>query len=225
MNFSNLDDAMLKNAEQKEMLLSDTTAVESRIRDDVNAGKLDRAAAFFIRRYGGEILGFLVGRAGDAAVGADVFSEFTVDLWRGLPGFQWRTSIRSWGYTLARNAFFRYLNAKKRDARNVPLPRDSEFQIAAAKVRSTTLMHLRTEVKSKMRELRERLPQDDQILLVLRIDRKLSWDELAAVMSGKGDGVTSEERRRLSARFRQRFQGVKERLRNLAVAEGLLAHR
>jgi serine phosphatase RsbU (regulator of sigma subunit) len=39
------------------------------------------------------------------------------------------------------------------------------------KRRSSTAPYLRTEVKTRMRVLRERLPVDDQTLLVLRIDK------------------------------------------------------
>ena len=195
---------------------------EDRIRADFDAGDFDAAATRFISEFGGEILGFLVGRARDAAEGAEVFSEFTEDFWNGLPGFQWRTSIRGWGYTLARNAFFRHLNRKRKMRGTLAVPQDTNFEAEAAKVRTTTLLYLRTEVKSRMREIREQLPQDDQTLLVLRIDRNLSWNELAAIMSGLGEDLSPQELSRWSARLRQRFQTVKEKLRTLAAKEGLL---
>ena len=43
-----------------------------------------------------------------------MFSEFAEDFWRGLEGFRWRTSLRSWGYTLARNAANRYQRSRRR---------------------------------------------------------------------------------------------------------------
>ena len=195
---------------------------ETEIRAHFDAGRFDRAATLFLQQYGGEILGFLVGRLGDPAVGADVFSEFTEDFWNGLPGFLWRTTMRGWAYTLARNAFFRHLNARRREGSIVPIPDNTDFYSEAARVRTETLMHLRTEVKSRMREIREQLPPDDQTLLVLRIDRKLSWNELAAVLSGLGEKMSDAELMRWSARLRQRFQTVKARLREMAAAEGLL---
>ncbi|MFW5740517.1 MAG: hypothetical protein ACOC1F_09140 [Myxococcota bacterium] len=36
---------------------------------------------------------------------------------------------------------------------------------------------MKTEVKDRMRQLRAQLPVDDQSLLVLRVDKGLSWNE------------------------------------------------
>jgi RNA polymerase sigma-70 factor, ECF subfamily len=73
-----------------------------------------------------------------------------------------------------------------------------------------------------MRALRERLSEDDQTLLVLRIDKELSWKEIAAVMSGRGEELDDAALRRWSARLRQRFRKVKERLRVMAKEEGII---
>ena len=85
----------------------------------------------------------------------------------------------------------------------------------AAEVRSTTARHLKSETKDAVARLREQLAPAEQSLLILRIDRRLSWSEVASVMS------TPEER--LDARtVAKRFQRVKDRLRKLAEEEGLL---
>jgi RNA polymerase sigma-70 factor (ECF subfamily) len=81
---------------------------------------------------------------------------------------------------------------------------------------------LRTETKSKLVELRQRLPDDDQLLLILRIDRHLSWEELARVFLEEREDASAEALKRESARLRKRFQLVKERLRALAVEHGLV---
>jgi RNA polymerase sigma-70 factor (ECF subfamily) len=77
-------------------------------------------------------------------------------------------------------------------------------------------------VKKRMRALRDRMPVDDQTLLVLRIDKGLSWNELAAIFSGEGEALEHEELVRWAARLRQRFTTVKQRLRALAVQEGII---
>jgi RNA polymerase sigma-70 factor (ECF subfamily) len=209
-----------ENESTKDMM--DASRVEKQIRAAFDGGNLDVAATSFIQRFGGEILGFLVGRTGDAAAGADVFSEFTEDFWLGLPDFKWRTTIRSWAYTLARNAFYRHLNARRKYTKNVCSMNNSAFHLEAEKLRTATLNHLKTEVKSRMREIRERLPQDDQTLIILRIDQKMSWNELAVILSGEGDGMSEADKKRWAARLRKRFQSLKSRLREMASAEGLL---
>jgi RNA polymerase sigma-70 factor, ECF subfamily len=89
-------------------------------------------------------------------------------------------------------------------------------------VRSRTLMHLRTEVKDEFQKLREELDPDEQTLLVLRIDRGLGWTEIAEIMADPGELEDPKARERSSARLRQRFQKLKQRLRDLAEARGLL---
>jgi len=73
-----------------------------------------------------------------------------------------------------------------------------------------------------MRKIREQLSDDDQELLVLRVDRALSWRELAMVMSGKGEALDEGEINRWSTLLRQRFVKIKKRLKELAQREGLL---
>lgn len=95
-------------------------------------------------------------------------------------------------------------------------------QVAAA-VRSTTEVHQRTTTKDRFSALREHLALDDQMLLILRVDRGLEWPEVARVMLE--EGVVDDDPaalRRVSARLRKQVQGVKERLRGLAERDGLL---
>ena len=152
-----------------------------------------------------------------------MFSIFAEDFWRGLPSFRWSTSLRSWAYTLARNGAYRYTHAPHRRAeRDLPLPPDGQFCQEARRLRSATRTYLRTETKSRIRELRQQLPEDDQVLLILRIDRNLSWKELAVIMSNQGDDMDEAEKKKWATRLRQRFQKAKKRLKDLARSEGLI---
>jgi hypothetical protein len=81
-------------------------------------------------------------------------------------------------------------------------------------VRTRTLPHLRTEIKDEVMRLREQLEQDDRTLLILRIDRRLGWDDIAAIV--EPDAPTPERIKQLSATLRKRFERVKARLRELA---------
>lgn len=193
---------------------------ESGIRRLVDEGDLEAAASLFMETYGGEILGFLHLWLRNQIEAQEVFSEFTEDFWRGLPSFLWKTSIRSWGYTLARNAACRSRRASRR--RSVPLTHPSRMLEPANRAHTRTPQYLRTEVKHRMRELRAQLPIDDQSLLVLRIDKGLSWKELAVIYSGKGEMLSEADTKRWAARLRQRFVTIKEQLRELAEAEGLI---
>jgi DNA-directed RNA polymerase specialized sigma24 family protein len=98
----------------------------------------------------------------------------------------------------------------------------SKMSEVAERVRSRTLPHLRTEVKDRFAELREELDPDDQALLILRINRKLSWNEIAHVMA-ENEMSDEAELKRATANLRQRFQKIKRTMRTLAEERGLLA--
>ncbi len=149
-----------------------------------------------------------------------MFSLFSEDVWRGLPRFAWECTFRTWAYTLARRAAYRHVRQAKRALGGmVASPLSS--QDIAAQVRTSTLAFLKTEKKTRLRALREELPPDDQVLLVLRLDKGLAWDELARVLEDD-EAPDLVARKRAAARLRKRFQVVKERLIARAREEGLV---
>ena len=188
-------------------------AVEAEIADLLESNDLPSAAAAIVREYGPAILAYLAALAREEDRADDAFSEFCEDLWRGLPGFRRDASVRTWVYKLAWHAWLR--NEREPYRRRGRQLATEEMSRLAAEVRSTTALHLRSEAKDADARLREQLTPAEQSLLVLRIDRGLSWSDVASVMS------TSEEH--LDAQtVAKRFQRVKDRLRKLAEDAGLL---
>jgi RNA polymerase sigma-70 factor, ECF subfamily len=185
-------------------------------------GAYERAATLALEAYGRELLRFLIARLG-VSVGEDAFSQLLEDFWRGLPGFEWRGSLRTWLYTLARHAAARDLRGARHKHERAASP--STISAFADRVRTSTAAHLQTETKDRFRALREQLPESDQTLLLLRIDSKLSWKELACVMSESQQPLTALDSESAAARLRQRFHAAKERLRKAALAEGLITPR
>jgi RNA polymerase sigma-70 factor (ECF subfamily) len=173
-----------------------------------------------LERYGPEIFGVLAARLRSPSDAADVFSLFAENLWRGLPGFQWRCTLRSWAYRIARNAAVRWASAgERRPERNVAIDDGAVLELAE-RVRSATLSHLRSEVKSEIRRLRDELPEPEQMLLILRVDKALEWSEIAAVLSD--EELSDGELKREAMRLRKQFQRVTEKLRDLARKRGIL---
>jgi RNA polymerase sigma-70 factor (ECF subfamily) len=178
----------------------------------------ESAATRAIKGYGPEILGVLRAMHQDDDEAGEVFQQFCEDLWRGLPAFERRASFRTWAYTLARNASHRRRHKERHVKKQLPI--SLVVSRVAEKVRTQTFEYLRSQVKSSMRQLRESLPEEDQLLLMLRVDKELGWEELAEVMNGAP--LDGEALKRESARLRKRFQLVKEKLRELAQAAGIL---
>lgn len=199
---------------------------EAGIRALAEAGDLDGAATEAIRRYGAEIFGFLLAlHGGDEDDAGDVFSTFSEQLWRGLGGFAWACSLRTWAYAVARNASHAHRRAARRQAqRKVPLSGCAAVTEMAARVRTETISYLRTERRHEIVRLREALSEEDQALLILRVDRELSWLDLARVFLGEG-AASLEALQRESARLRKRFQLIKRQLLHLGRERGLIPDR
>ena len=82
---------------------------------------------------------------------------------------------------------------------------------------------MKSQTKDRIARLRESLSNDEQMLLSLRLDRGLAWNELARILhDGPQEELTDEVLKRESSRLRKRFQSVKEKLAELARLEGLL---
>lgn len=196
--------------------------LEAQIRGHCDAQQWGPAATAALRGYGPEVLGYLSAMCRTEIDAAEVFSSFCEDMWKGLPRFRWQSSFRTWAYTLARHALYRLgRDPQRRRERNMALPDSPEVLELAEQVRTTTMIHLRTETKNKFTALREQLEPDDRTLLILRVDRKLAWNEIAAIMADE-DEPTPEQLRRGAATLRKRFERAKERLRKLAADQRLI---
>lgn len=178
--------------------------------------QLKEAASLAIEGYGPEVLNFLEAMLRDHADSGDAFAQACEDLWRGLPRFEGRSSLKTWFYTLARHAASR-LRHSARHHRQAAL---SEITDLADRIRSSTRPHLQTEVKTGLAAIRAALDEEDRMLLVLRVDRGMSWNDVARVMASEDEG--DAQLARVAARLRKRFQAVKQTIRERALASGLI---
>lgn len=182
--------------------------LEARILANLDAGDVDGAATLAVRGYGPEIFGYLAGVLRNDAHAADAFSIFSENVWHGLSTFERKASLRTWAYKVAFGAAMRIVRDPER-RRAVPLTSTQASRVAA-EVRSETAAHLRTETKSAIRDLRAALTQEEQTLLILRVDRDLEWREVAIVLEAE------------EATLRKRFERVKEKLKKLARERGIV---
>lgn len=197
-------------------------ALEARIRSLFEAGDKRGAAETLLEGYGSEVMGFLMTRLRDRDMADDTFSRFTEDLWRGLDAFRWECSARVWCYMLVRHAASRTIReARRRRGRHLPLSRAGPLSEIEERIRTRTRPSARTANRSQIAGLRDRLPPDDQALLILRVNRRLAWTEIALVMFHAGEPVEPSVLESEAARLRKRFQSVKEKLRKMAIEEGL----
>lgn len=195
------------------MMPAERAELETSIVAAIRGGRFDVAATNAIKGYGPEIYGLLASIHKERQDADDVFSLFCEKLWKGIPRFEGRSSLRTWAYTVAWSASSRF-RTQKAARRFEVLNTSSEISALAIQVRTDTLSRMRNERRSRLRELRQTLPIDDQLLLVLRVDRELDWKDLARVMNPDTE-LDDTALTRESARLRQRYKAVKDRLRDL----------
>lgn len=187
--------------------------MEREVRRLAEVGDRAGAATRAIEGYGPEVLGYLCATLGDRALADDAFADVAEALWRALPGFAWRSSVRTLVYALARNVRVDLVRRERvRRRRAAPL---SEAAEVAERVRTRTATMARTEAREGVARLREELAPDDRELLVLRVDRAMAWAEIAAILAPDDDPA------RAAARLRKRFQLVKDEIRARARALGI----
>lgn len=209
--------------------------LESPVQRAIASGDRNGATTAVLHLYGAELYGFISGLARDATLADEAYSELCEVVWTQLAAFRWEASLRSWLYALARRLVLRLrVDGFRREARARPLELAPEVSELAARLRTSTLEILRSEVKSAFRALREELSGEDQELLALRVDRALSWRDIARIIDdarpgdGEQGGVPAgplEEGPALDQRaaaLRKRFERVRLRLRELAAERGLL---
>lgn len=195
-------------------------AIRRRLEQHDHAG----AATLAIRGYGAEIFGFLVTFHRDEAHAAEVFSIVGERLWRDLPAFRGDCSFRTWVYVLARRSSLNFRrDARRCEKRQRPLPEGSELSAIVEQVRSETASYLRSDRRARFTALREALAPEDQMLLVLRVDRGLAWNDLARVLRDGAEPLGEVDLKREAARLRKRFQLLKEQLLEAGQKAGVVS--
>ncbi|HQR30905.1 MAG TPA: sigma-70 family RNA polymerase sigma factor [Anaeromyxobacteraceae bacterium] len=183
--------------------------LDVRVREALAAGNGDGAATVALQALGPAILGWLRALHGPDD-GDEVFADFAERLWKGLPAFRGESPLRAWAYRIAWNASHSF-RAEAWQRRRKRLDTTAASRLAATLSRSV----VPSSDDRRLARLRELLPAADHALLVLRLDREMSWEEIAEVLSASGGRVTP-------AALRKRYERLKERLARLAREEGLL---
>lgn len=184
----------------------------------LDGGEVTAATRQVVAGYGPQILGYLMAMCRHEADAHDAFAQFCEDVWRGLAGFRWQSSLRTWCYVLARNALVRQQGRRpERHGVHVPPSQAPEMEAMAAQARTMTAEYLRTETKSRLSALREQMDPDDRTLLILRVDRRMAWREIAEVLGEAADPGGVERR---AGALRKRFERLKLELRAALVAAG-----
>lgn len=170
-------------------------------------GEFDRAATEAIQRHGPGVLRFLRLLLGDEEDAADAHAEWSERLWRGLPGFRWDCSLRTWAFKIAWNVAQNARDdAWRRRRRRLPTGAASAL---AQEIRSRSPRTVEHRWRG-LERLRSRLRAEDRSLLNLRFEQDLSWSEIGEILGASPDALM------------QRYKRIKDRMSRMAKDEGLL---
>ncbi|HSN91113.1 MAG TPA: sigma factor [Anaeromyxobacteraceae bacterium] len=186
--------------------------LDQQAREHLDRGDHRGAASLVLHELGPPVLGYLQAIVRDADDARDVFQLFAEELWQALPGWRVEGSLRAFSYRIAWRAHARF----RRDAwrkRRERLRTTMASRIAASIVSNES--RLPGGRKDRLARLRDSLTPEEQTLLILRLDRDLSWDEVAEVLSRDADRVDPPA-------LRKRFERLKEKLTRLAKEQGLV---
>jgi len=111
--------------------------------------------------------------------------------------------------SVTRNACISYIRGPRKKQPMQVGTSSLEQLVGEVKTRTQTL--IRTETKDRFAALRAALDPDDQTLLILRIDRKLPWRDIARIL--EPTATTPEQLDRTSATLRKRLERLKDELR------------
>src|SRR5262249_29552253 len=137
--------------------------------------------------------------------------RFSEKLWRSVGEFRGEATFATWAYRIAWSTS---LEVKRTLARRHVLPLASEHvERVVREVRRTTEVFLRTAVKDRWSEIRDTLDPEERSLILLRVERRLPWKEVAAIMTERGAAA--------EATLRKRFERLRVKLRRLFDEHGL----
>lgn len=183
--------------------------LDDRVREAMARDGASSAVTLLIDALGSELLGYLWVAAGSWGDGDEMFSELCLRLWKGLPGFRFESGVRTWCYVIARNLVRTSATRTRRRNEVMPLSESPDLAERVAAIRTSTYAQMEPQARERLEQLRRTLSESDRTILVLRVDRRMAWRDIAEVMADDGD----REFDRLAARLRKRFERIKEQLR------------
>jgi RNA polymerase sigma-70 factor, ECF subfamily len=181
-----------------------TTDVEATLRELLairSPATYDRATTLALESYGPELVGWLCASLPESDA-HDAFGALAEELWKSLPGFDGRCSVRTWCYMLARAARFRiHASAARRHEQLV-----SQIPSVAHAVTHVwnTTRRVAAQQQDVYAQIRGELDDEDQVLLVLRVDKDLPWQDIALVLLGPT--AAADEVGRKAATLRKQFE-------------------
>jgi RNA polymerase sigma-70 factor, ECF subfamily len=188
--------------------------VSSCVRSLIRKGDPQSAARQALYAYGAELFGFLIGVLDDVALARHVYADFGQRVGTEIEAFRWRCTLRTWLYGLAR----RELRDRRLRRHRTPALRSGSDPAV-----SLSVSRRRPELRSAISAIRRALTEEEREILILHVDRRFEWEELAT--TGLDEGASRSELATESQRLQARMAAVLERVESVAVEHRIVRPR
>ena len=131
--------------------------------------------------HGEELLGYLCRVLHSEDTGREVFAALCEAIVSGIARYRGEASLRAYVYGVAWNLIRRHRRrASTRRKRETQVDTMSPF--SAPPEHTRTPLWQRTSARDRLSLARAQLSDEELTLLVLRVDRRMSWDEVASII-------------------------------------------
>lgn len=171
----------------------------------------DRAGATreALHEVGPRVRRYLLQVLRDQTAADEAFARFTESVWEGLASYRGEAPLGTWALRIATNS----ARDQQRDAwRQRACTLRPEHDLPNHEQSTPGRRDREQEV---FEQLRAELSPEDQALLVLRLDQRLSWADAAAVLSSDAEPIGPDA-------LRKRYERLRARLAELVRAKGLM---
>jgi RNA polymerase sigma-70 factor, ECF subfamily len=134
------------------------------------------AFAELVRRHQARVRGLLLRLCSDRTLSDDLAQEVFLRAYRGLVGFEGRSSFGTWLYRIAYNI---YLNHRTRSKQWGALPEDYEVAAAAPE---DALSPPRSDLRRDLRAAIDTLPERYRAVVVLYYLQEIPYPEIAEIL-------------------------------------------
>lgn len=143
----------------------------------LRASRGDRVAfAELVRRHQGKVRALLLRLCGDRSLADDLAQEVFLRAYRGLLGFEGRSSFGTWVYRISYNV---YLNHRTRTRSYASLPEDYDARAAAP---DDALSAPRSDLRRDLQAAIGELPERYRAVIVLYYLQEVSYPEIAEIL-------------------------------------------
>lgn len=179
--------------------------LDTSVKEALARGDRNHAVTLVLRTLDRELRAYLGAVLRDDDAAKELLATLGEQLLVSLPRFRGQSSVRTYVYGIAWN-LVRTQQRRAARARRRAAHEGTLDALPARQTRTPTPLYMRTTAKDRLRAARDSLTPEELNLIVLRVDRVMSWKEIGEVV---GTGGTPTD----TAILRKRFERLVRRLR------------